>query len=183
MSNRRQRQLETLETLETRYTNFVDQLLDALTIQDITNGTPVRTELKNTLLIQIRTGGLGLAEQEQLQNLLQQDQALMAQSQPNTAFGRAIGSNRQLKALWNEFILGLGKMQGLIVLKKINNVAEIPATLIRLLNNKINSVNEILATNLAPEAQTGGYNSKDNIYKQKYLIYKLKNKIIETKIN
>lgn len=79
-----------------------------------------------------------------------------------------LNNNETFKIFKNE----LGKLQILILLKTLNkakNCDDVLNVFIKLLNNKFNSVNNILENNLK-----GGCINNINFYKNKYLKYKIK---------
>jgi hypothetical protein len=97
------------------------------------------------------------------------------------------------KQEWDDFKRGLGKMQSLILLEKIKvtkDCSSVISLLIGALNQKIKSVNKILEANINPgqvkqespapqpptppplPQQVGG--AMDEMYKEKYLKYKIK---------
>ena len=76
-----------------------------------------------------------------------------------------------IKLSWDKTISTLGKLQGLVILKKIssNDCKPVIETLLAAIDKKISVVNEILEQNIT---QTGGNNI--NTFKNKYLKYKMK---------
>lgn len=172
------------------YAGFINELLDALNIPDVNlnqvmidgvtlPSVNLRTKLTEELQTYLESGNLEIAPREQIQQLLQADTQIKLQAENrDTPLGKILEENVEVKRLWQEFSANLGKMQGLTILRKISD-PELPKTLMKMLNDKINNVNDILASNLA---QAGG-GTKKNEYRLKYVKYNLKNRTLQLQID
>lgn len=106
--------------------------------------------------------------QSSIQKLITSDQEINNLIQPG---GELEIYKDAIQSTWNKTIATLGKLQGLVILKKIssNDCKPVIESLLAAIDKKISVVNEILEQNIA---QTGGNNI--NTFKNKYLKYKMK---------
>ena len=106
--------------------------------------------------------------QSSIQKLITSDQEINNLIQPD---GELFIYKDAIKTTWDKTLSTLGKLQGLVILKKIssNDCKPVIESLLAAIDKKISVVNEILEQNIT---QTGGNNI--NKFKNKYLKYKMK---------
>lgn len=157
----------------TNYTAFVGKILDTLQITDSRQG-----QLRGNILIRMaeydNKTKHAIVSNQLLQRLIESDQTIAT----NLAIREYMipASRRNIKLLWDEFIGKLAVMQAMVILRNIGN-DRIIEILIELLNQKLDTVNAVLESNLTQAGgQSGG--NKNEVYMQKFLKYKLKSEIL-----
>lgn len=168
-------------TSKTTFKNFIDAVLvEGLGISQIDADSIYSSMLLNF----DDSAKYQIVHNTTLNQLIAADVDIRNLEQSGTALGNIL-ADPVTRGMWNTFKVSLGKLQGLVILKKIttNDCKPVIDTLITAFNTKINTVNEILQENLqAGGGLTGGSaggSATVDPYKRKYWKYKLKYELLK----
>jgi hypothetical protein len=152
----------------TNFSDYIRTILSTLGI-DNTTGTNILNEMEQKFDDKNKYELVNNSQiQTSIQKLITSDQEINNLIQPG---GELFIYKDAIKSTWDRTIATLGKLQGLVILKKIssNDCKPVIESLLAAIDKKISVVNEILEQNIT---QTGGNNI--NTFKNKYLKYKMK---------